>query len=109
MLIFPMLFGAFQPLRPHRAARSQIQRPCTDLGMEDDYMKRFTRDYQAPSQQIPLSGFGGRKAPRSMGKTNTPRSFDSAPHKRSVTRSICERSAQDDDFVGVLTKNILDK
>jgi hypothetical protein len=47
--------------------------------MEDDYMKRCTRDHQAPAQQILLSGFGGRKAPRSMDKMNTPRSFDSAP------------------------------
>ena len=42
-------------------------------------MIKCTRDHQAPSQQILLSGFGSRKAPRSMGKMNAPRSFDSAP------------------------------
>jgi hypothetical protein len=59
----------------------------------------------------------GRKAPSSMGKINTAevpsatlRTGSSTPrHKRCVTRSICEALRSDDDSVGVLTKNILDK
>ena len=53
------------------------------------------------SQQIVLSGFGGRKAPSSMGKISTAevlrlRATSAVSRDQSV-----RRSAQDDDFVGV--------
>src|SRR5271156_1933010 len=61
------------------------------------------------SQQILLPGFSGRKAPSSMGKISIAevlrlRATSAVSRDQSV-----RRSAQDDDFVGVLTKNILDK
>jgi hypothetical protein len=61
------------------------------------------------SQQNLFSGFGGRKAPSSMGKISTAgvlrlRATSAVSHDKSV-----RRSAQDDGFVGVLRKNILNK
>jgi hypothetical protein len=41
------------------------------------------------SQRILLSGFGGRKAPSSMGKKTPPRSFDSAP------QAVCQASIRE--------------
>ena len=60
-------------------------------------------------QQILFSGFGGRKAPSSMGKISTAgvlrlRATSAVSRDKSV-----RRSAQDDDFVGGLTKNIRNK
>src|ERR1700691_5469747 len=68
-------------------------------------MKKCTRDHQV--QQILLSGLSGRKAPSSMGKISTAevlrlRATSAVSRDKSV-----RRSAQDDDFVGVLTKNTL--
>jgi hypothetical protein len=56
------------------------------------------------SQQILLSGFGGRKAPSSMGKISIAgvlrlRATSTVSRNQSV-----RRSAQDDDSVGVSTK-----
>src|ERR1700691_1030710 len=70
-------------------------------------MKKCTRDHQV--QQILLSGLSGRKAPSSMGKISTAevlrlRATSAASRDKSV-----RRSAQDDDLVGVLTKNTLNK
>jgi hypothetical protein len=61
------------------------------------------------AQQILLSGFGGRKAPSSMGRISTAevlrlRATSSVSRDQSV-----RRFAQDDDSVGVLRKNILNK
>jgi hypothetical protein len=55
------------------------------------------------------SGFGGRKTASSMGKISSPgvlrlRATTAVSRDKSV-----RRSAQDDDFVGVWTKNIPDK
>jgi hypothetical protein len=60
-------------------------------------------------QQILFSGFGGRKGPSSMGKISTAgvlrlRATSAVSRDRSV-----RRSAQDDDFVGVLTKSALNR
>jgi hypothetical protein len=60
-------------------------------------------------QQILLSGFGGRKGPSSMGKISTAevlrlRATSAVSRDKSATRS-----AQDDDFVGILRKNIQSK
>jgi hypothetical protein len=61
------------------------------------------------SQQILLSRFGGRKAPSSMGKLSAAEVLRlRAPSAVSRDQSV-RRSAQDDDSVGVLTKNILNK
>src|SRR5271170_7507240 len=83
-----MLLGALQPPNPHRAGP--------------------LRFFPGVSQQILLLGFGGRKALSSMGKISTTevlrlRATSAVSRDQSV-----RRSAQDDDFVGVLTKNILD-
>jgi len=60
-------------------------------------------------QQLLFSGFGGRKGTSSMGKISTVgilrlRATSAVARGKSV-----RRSAQDDDFVGVLTKNIQNK
>src|ERR1700691_2411852 len=70
-------------------------------------MKKCTRDHQV--QQILLSGLSGRKAPSSMDKISTAevlrlRATSAVSRYKSV-----RRSAQDDDFVGVLTENILNE
>ena len=59
MLILPMLFGAFQPPSPHRAGPLLF------------FPGAETKMIECVSQQIILSGFGGRKAPNSMGKIST--------------------------------------
>ena len=64
-----------------------------------------------------MAGLGGRKASSSMGKLSSAEvpsatlgTGSSTPrHKRCVRDQSVRRSAQDDDSVGVLTKNILDK
>ena len=61
------------------------------------------------SQQILLSSLGGRKASSSMGKISTAEVLRLHATKRCITRKSVRRSAQDDESVGVLTKNILDK
>ena len=61
------------------------------------------------SQQILLSGFGGRKAPSSMGKTSTAEVLRLRATSAVSRDQPVRRSAQDDDLLGVLTKNILDK
>ena len=61
------------------------------------------------AMQILFSGFGGSKAPSSMGKIST------LGVLRLRAQALCSRdkserrSAQDDEFVGVLTKDILSK
>jgi hypothetical protein len=60
-------------------------------------------------QQILFSGLGGRKAPNSMGKIRTAdvlrlRAASAMSRDKSV-----RRSAQDDVFAGMLTKNILNE
>jgi hypothetical protein len=111
VLILPVVFGAFQPPSPHRAAplrffpgaenQETLHRPGDG--------KDVPVTIKSVGQQIPLSGFGGRKAPNSMGKIGPPRSFDSAPHSAVSRDQSVRRSAQDDGFVGVWTKNILNK
>ena len=44
-----------------------------------------------------------------MGKISTAGVPSATRHKRCVTDKSVRRSAQDDDFVGVLTRNVLDK
>jgi hypothetical protein len=67
--------------------------------------------HQARSQQIQLSGFGGRKAPNSMGEKSTAevlrlRATSAVPRDQSVRRSAptASRGRQDDDSVGELTE-----
>jgi hypothetical protein len=60
-------------------------------------------------QQILFSGFGGRKDPSSMGKISTAGVLRlRAPSAVSRDKSV-RRFAQDDGFVEVLTKNVLNK
>ena len=130
VLILPMLFGAFQPTSPHRAARYGLPPGAENQGLArvrrlNLYSRQpYRRALASPatwisvscnitikcvSQQILLSGFGGRKAPSSMGKISTAevlrlRAASAVSRDQSV-----RRSAQDDDSVGVLTKNTLNK
>ena len=61
------------------------------------------------SQQILLSGLSGRKAPSSMGKKSTAEALRLRATSAVSRDKSVRRSAQDDDFVDVLTKNILNK
>src|ERR1700735_4913593 len=97
--MLPMLFGAFQPPSPHRADPSQAF-----SGAES---QKLVGILLCPAPKSTLSSFGGRKAPNSMGNISTAevlrlRATSAASRDQSV-----KRSAQDDDSVGVLTKNNL--
>jgi hypothetical protein len=64
---------------------------------------------QCVTQQILFSGFGGRKGLSSMGKICSAgvlrlRATSAVSRDKSV-----KRCAQDDNFVGIMTKNILNK
>jgi hypothetical protein len=79
--------------------------------MEDDYSaeKDVLVTTKYVPQQILFSGFGGRKGLSSMVEISTAgvlrlRATSAVSRDKSV-----RRSAQDDDFVGVSTKNILNK
>jgi hypothetical protein len=76
-----MLFGAFQPPNLHRAAKKfnlirTVNPDFKDLAqtwgrkMITVHEKMYVT-IQCVSQQILMSGFGGRKAPSSMGKIST--------------------------------------
>jgi hypothetical protein len=93
VLISPMLFRAFQP-----PSRTERVRYGFTPGAENQELAGILL-CPAPTStcsQILLSGFGGRKAPSSMGETSTAevpsatlRTGSSATrHKRCVTRSI---------------------
>jgi hypothetical protein len=81
-LLLPMLLGAFQPLGPHHV-------PVT---------------IKCGSQQILLSGFGGRKASSSMGKISTAEVLRLRAPKAVSRDKSARRIAQDDDSVGKLTE-----
>jgi hypothetical protein len=63
---------------------------------------RFT--IKCLSQQILLSGFGGRKAPSSIGKVSTAEVLRLRATSTVSRNQSVRRSAQDDDSVGSLTK-----
>jgi hypothetical protein len=110
MLILPMLLGAFQPPSPHLTGRHILSlEPRTKNLLASCYVRRCSVTINCVSQQILLSGFGGRKAPSSVGKMSTAevlrlRATNTVSRNQSV-----RRSAQDDDSVGVSTKNTLNK
>jgi hypothetical protein len=119
VLILPMLFGAFQPPSPHRRPRYSLSLgPRTKKLVASCNIRRLHLHSRRPyrhalhvrvtikcgSQQILLSGFGGRKAPSSMGKLSTAgvlrlRATSAVSRDKSV-----RRCAQDDDSVGELTE-----
>jgi len=78
-------------------------------------MRRCTRDHQVGTAADPVLGLPWSKRSSGMGKISTAGvpsatfgTGSSAPrHKCCVTRQSVRRSAQDDGFVGVSTKNIL--
>jgi hypothetical protein len=81
----------------------------SNLSLRVTQHKECTWEIQCVSQQILLSGFGGRKAPSRMGKISTAevlrlRATSAVSRDKSV-----RRCAQDDDSVGVSTKNIPNK
>ena len=57
----------------------------------------------------PGAGFGGRKAPSSMGKISIAGVLRLRATITVSRDKFVRRFAQDDDFVGVSTKNILSK
>jgi hypothetical protein len=75
--------------------------------MEDDYGagKNVPVTIKSILQQILLSGLSGRKAPRSMGKISTAEVLRLRAESAVSRDKSVRRSAQDDDFVRVLTKN----
>ena len=106
-----MLFAVFNHRR--RAKKLKLTRTIKpefkDLAQTWEWKKRCIRDPQVRMAADPVVGFGGRKAPSSMGNLSTAevlrlRATSAVSRDQSV-----RRSAQDDDFVGVLTKNIPDK
>src|ERR1700691_3998808 len=105
MLILPMLLGAFQPPSPHLTGRHILSlEPRTKNLLASCYVRCCSVTINCVSQQILLSGFGGRKAPSSMGKISIAgvlrlRATSTVSRNQSV-----RRSAQDDDSVGVSTK-----
>jgi hypothetical protein len=73
-----------------------------DLQMEDDYGAAPVTIEGAPQQTL-FVGFGGRKAPCSMGEMSAAgvlrlRAASAVSRNKSV-----RRSAQDDAFVGIVT------
>jgi hypothetical protein len=115
VLILPMLLGAFRPLRPDN-------RICRDMHLMVTGTS-FHALYIFHPQVLPSSwfsapgknrsgparcGLGGQKL-RAAWVRKHRRGPSTPRYKRCVTRQICEALRQDDDFVGVLTKNTLDK
>src|ERR1700722_19078952 len=96
MLILPMPLGVFHPPKP----ASRIA-----LGLEMMTMhEKIARDHQVRTAANPVLGLGGRKAPSSIGKTS-PAGVLRLRASSAVSRGkAVRRSAQDDDFVGVLRK-----
>jgi hypothetical protein len=129
VLILPMLFERFRPPKPapggpdtvfprgreqELVASCDVRRP--HLHSRQLYKRALHWRYQQPRDhqvrtagRILFSGLGGRKAPNSMDKISTAgvlrlRATSVVSRNKSV-----RRSAQDDDFVGVLKKNIPNK
>src|ERR1700722_6347448 len=88
-LILPMLFRPFH------------HRTCTDLG------KPPTTRCVLPED--PVLGLAIKKLRAASVRYRPPRSFDSAPPSAVLGDKSVTRSAQDDDSVGVLAKNIPNK
>jgi hypothetical protein len=113
VLILPTLLGPFQPPKPASGGPAtvfplgRVLRTCWHLAMSGGHiyiLSSHTGTLYAG--RILLLGLGGRKAPNSMGKISTAgvlrlRATSALSRDKSV-----RRSAQDDDFVGVLKKNI---
>jgi hypothetical protein len=72
-----------------------------------EYKKSQTPSGARPSK-IVFSGFGGRKAPNSMGKISTLEVLRLRATKLSVCDKSAKRFAQDDGFVGGLEIHWLD-
>src|ERR1700760_4419447 len=70
-------------------------------------MKRCTRDHQVRIATDPVVGLRWLKSSEQHGSIKRPRGPSTPRPKRCVTRSICERFAQDDGFVGGLEYNWL--
>ena len=66
MLILPMLLGAFQPWKKNR----QTLLRNTRMGLITVHEIEISNAYRSKSYS---SGFGGRKAPSSLGKISTAR------------------------------------
>ena len=108
MLILSMLLGAFQQ-SPHRTARYGFARgPRTkDLLLSWLCPAPVPATIKCVSQQILLSGFGGRKAPSSIGKISTAEVLRLRA-TTAVPRDECvRRCAQDDDSLGELMERDL--
>jgi hypothetical protein len=73
-------------------------------------MKRCTPESRVRTAgRILLSCFGGRKGPNSIDKTNIFGVLRLRATKRCSRDKSVRRSAQDDDFAGVLKKSIQNK
>jgi hypothetical protein len=101
-LNLPMLLGAFQPPKPDN-------RICCGTHLMVTGHNKMQASAWFSAQGKTSVRPRGRKAPSSMGKLSAAEVLRlRATSALSRDKSV-RRSAQDDDFVGVLTKNILDK
>ena len=106
VLILPMPVGPFEHRSPHLA-----DPPRSFTGAENKNREHLLWP-AAPSTfsaTIQASGFGDRKGPNSMGKISTVGVLRLRAIKRMLRDTSVRRSAQDEDFVGVLTKKIPNK
>jgi hypothetical protein len=112
---YPCCSELFNHRSPHRRTRHGLSLGLRTKNLRASCYVRLRHLHSrqpyrhALHRQIPFSGFGGRKAPSSMGKISTAgvlrlRATGAVSRDKSV-----RRCAQDDDFVGVLKKNILNK
>jgi len=121
VLISPMPFAAFQPLKPAPGGPATIFPWGRHQGLHASCNVRRLRLHPSAAEQarftltikwaskILFSGFSGRKGPNSLGEISTLgvlrlRAISTGSRDKSV-----RRSAQDDVFVGVLKKNIPNK
>ncbi len=113
-LILPMPLGAFQPPKPAPGGPATVfpagrDKNCWHLTNVPQLHSLQPYTHQARLAADPVLGLRWPKAPSGMGKISPSGSFDSAPPSVVSRDKSARRSAQDDDFVGVLTKNHPDK
>jgi hypothetical protein len=105
--------AARKEAQPHSHDQPRVQRPCTDLGMEDDYSARKdvpVNVKRAYLSKDPVLGLRWLKSSEQHGQDKHPRlDFDSAPTSAASREKPGRRSAQDDVFFEVLTKNTPNK
>jgi hypothetical protein len=129
MLILPMPFGAFQPPMPARGEKKlnlirtinpEFKNLAHTWGWKTItvHEKDISVTIKCVPQKDPVLGLRWSKSSEQHRQDRHPRGsfgyaqdrlFDSAPSSAVCRDKSVRRSAQDDDFVGVLKKNIPNK